>query len=86
MCLEWDDVGVVIQCGCSIEGGVVQCQWCIGIVEDLYVDVGCVVSGRVLQGQNGGIVVVDGCIGEGDGCFGGYCSVVIIQLDVEIDG
>lgn len=42
-------------------------------------------SGRVLQGQNGGIAAVDGRTGEGDGRFGGYRSVAIIQLDVETD-
>lgn len=39
-----------------------------------------------LQGQNGGIAAVDGRTGEGDGRFGGYRSVAIIQLDVETDG
>ena len=41
---------------------------------------------QVLQGQNGGIAAVDGRTGEGDGRFGGYRSVAIIQLDVETDG
>lgn len=39
-----------------------------------------------MQGQNGGIAAVDGRTGEGDGRFGGYRSVAIIQLDVETDG
>ena len=38
------------------------------------------------RGQNGGIAAVDGRTGEGDGRFGGYRSVAIIQLDVETDG
>ena len=59
-CLERDDVGAVIQRGRSTEGGAVQCQWRTGIVEDLHADVGCAASGRVLQGQNGGIAAVDG--------------------------
>lgn len=84
--LERDDVGAVIQRGRSTEGGAVQCQWRTGIVEDLYADVGCAAGGRVLQGQNGGIAAVDGRTGEGDGRFGGYRSVAIIQLDVETDG
>ncbi len=52
----------------------------------LHADVGCAAGGRVLQGQNGGIAAVDGRTGEGDGRFGGYRSVAIIQLDVETDG
>ncbi len=70
----------------ALEGGAVQCQRCAGVVEDLHADVGCAAGGRVLQGQNGGIAAVDGRTGEGDGRFGGYRSVAIIQLDVETDG
>lgn len=58
----------------------------VPVLSDLHADVGCAASGRVLQGQNGGIAAVDGRTGEGDGRFGGYRSVAIIQLDVETDG
>lgn len=84
--LERNDVGAVIQRGGCAEGGAVQRQRRAGVVEDLHADVGRAAGGRVLQRQNGGIAAVDGRTGEGDGRFGCYRGVAIIQLNVETNG